>query len=240
MASQYQHRTISQMLSGNNRWADSVQSTNPNFFPQSARGQSPHTLWIGCGDSRVPETVITGTRPGDIFVNRNVGNQVQFGDENLMATLEFAVVALGVRNVIVCGHTGCGAVIASFKASRTIVPGRTPITLDPFPADSPLNRFLAPLTTSIANLITSLQISAVGEEEAVPILVRENIKMQVDNLCETEVIKNAWRNRPQGQELTVHGWLYDIASGRIQDLEVSRGPRLGPTPYKDVDEKDVE
>ncbi|KAJ3760672.1 carbonic anhydrase [Lentinula raphanica] len=237
MASQYQHRTISQMLSGNNRWADSVQSTNPNFFPQSARGQSPHTLWIGCGDSRVPETVITGTRPGDIFVNRNVGNQVQFGDENLMATLEFAVVQLGVRNVIICGHTGCGAVIASFRASRSIVPGRTPITMDPFPADSPLNRFLAPLTTSIANLITSLQISAVGEEEAVPILVRENIKMQVDNLCETEVIKNAWRNR---QELTVHGWLYDIASGRIQDLEISRGPRLGPTPYKDVDEKDVE
>ncbi|KAJ3720078.1 carbonic anhydrase [Lentinula raphanica] len=237
MASQFQHRSISQMLSGNNRWADSVQSTNPNFFPQSARGQSPHTLWIGCGDSRVPETVITGTRPGDIFVNRNVGNQVQFGDENLMATLEFAVVQLGVRNVIICGHTGCGAVIASFRASRSIVPGRTPITMDPFPADSPLNRFLAPLTTSIANLITSLQISAVGEEEAVPILVRENIKMQVDNLCETEVIKNAWRNR---QELTVHGWLYDIASGRIQDLEISRGPRLGPTPYKDVDEKDVE
>ncbi|KAJ3769604.1 carbonic anhydrase [Lentinula raphanica] len=237
MASQFQHRSISQMLSGNNRWADSVQSTNPNFFPQSARGQSPHTLWIGCGDSRVPETVITGTIPGDIFVNRNVGNQVQFGDENLMATLEFAVVQLGVRNVIICGHTGCGAVIASFRASRSIVPGRTPITMDPFPADSPLNRFLAPLTTSIANLITSLQISAVGEEEAVPILVRENIKMQVDNLCETEVIKNAWRNR---QELTVHGWLYDIASGRIQDLEISRGPRLGPTPYKDVDEKDVE
>ncbi|KAJ3991429.1 carbonic anhydrase [Lentinula boryana] len=234
-----QHRSISQMLSGNVRWAERVEQTNPNFFPESTRPQSPHTLWIGCGDSRVPETVITGTRPGDIFVNRNVGNQVQFGDENLMATLVFAVHELGVRNVIVCGHTYCGAVNASFRASGSIIPGRTPITLNSHAADSPLNRFLAPLTTSIANLITSLQISSVAEEEAIPILIRENVKVQVDNLCETEVVKNAWRDRPQGQELTIHGWLYDVGTGRIQDLDITRGPELVPTPHKSA-EKDAE
>ncbi|KAF8825491.1 carbonic anhydrase [Lentinula edodes] len=225
------HRSISQMLSGNVQWADNVQQTNPNFFPESAgRAQSPHTLWIGCGDSRVPETVITGTRPGDIFVNRNVGNQVQFNDENLMATLTFAVDQLGVRNVIVCGHTGCGAITASFRASKTVIPGRTPITLDVYSADSPLNRFLAPLTTSIANLVPNLQISSVVEAEAIPVLIRENVKVQVDNLCETEVIQNAWRTRPVGEELTVYGWLYDVGTGRIQDMEISRGPESLPKP----------
>ncbi|KAJ3809172.1 carbonic anhydrase [Lentinula aff. lateritia] len=204
------------MLSGNVQWADNVQQTNPNFFPESAgRAQSPHTLWIGCGDSRVPETVITGTRPGDIFVNRNVGNQVQFNDENLMATLTFAVDQLGVRNGV---------------ASKTVIPGRTPITLDVYSADSPLNRFLAPLTTSIANLVPSLQISSVVEAEAIPVLIRENVKVQVDNLCETEVIQNAWRTRPVGEELTVYGWLYDVGTGRIQDMEISRGPDSLPKP----------
>ncbi|KAJ3795636.1 hypothetical protein GGU11DRAFT_708910, partial [Lentinula aff. detonsa] len=91
---------------------------------------------------------------------------------------------------------------------------------------SPLNLFLAHLTTSIANLVTSLQISSVAEEEAIPILIRENVKVQIDNFCDTEVVKNAWRNRPQGQELTIHGcqWLYDIGTGRIQDLQIFRGP----------------
>lgn len=145
---------------------------------------------------------------------------------NLLATLTYLETFL----VIVCGHTGCGAITASFRASKTVIPGRTPITLDVYSADSPLNRFLAPLTTSIANLVPNLQISSVVEAEAIPVLIRENVKVQVDNLCETEVIQNAWRTRPVREELTVYGWLYDIGTGRIQDMEISRGPESLPKP----------
>ncbi|KAF8825489.1 hypothetical protein HHX47_DHR6000283 [Lentinula edodes] len=181
---------IAEMLSGNAQWAKAVTESDPDFFPTTARAQYPHTLWIGCGDSRVPETVITGAKPGDIFVKRNIGN-------------------------------GCGAVAASLAASRReTVPGQDPIiTIEGFPADSPLNLWLAPLTIFIG----SLGLSSTPHEEALPVAVRENIIAQVNSVCETEVIQNAWRRKIL-PNITVHGWVYDLETGRIQDLGISRGP----------------
>ncbi|KAJ4474849.1 carbonic anhydrase [Lentinula aciculospora] len=238
---------IAHMFEANKLWVDDLKGLQekhsfclppplptPDQFPTG--GQRPHTLWIGCGDSRVPETVVTGAVPGEIFVNRNVGNQVRFDDDSLMATLAFAVEELVVRpgdpDIIVCGHTECGAVSAGFRAFEEgrVDPGRTPVTIPTQRADSPLNRFLAPLTTSIGNLITKLGISSAPGREAIPALIQENVRAQVDNLCETEVIQNAWATRPPGQELYVHGWEYDIRSGLITSL-VTRGPDSMATPY---------
>ncbi|KAJ4475905.1 carbonic anhydrase [Lentinula edodes] len=212
---------IAEMLSGNAQWAKAVTESDPDFFPTTARAQYPHTLWIGCGDSRVPETVITGAKPGDIFVKRNIGNQARHDDESLMATLTFAVEVLGVEHVIICGHSGCGAVAASLAASRReAVRGQDPIiTIEGFPADSPLNLWLAPLTIFIG----SLGLSSTPHEEALPVAVRENIIAQVNSVCETEVIQNAWRRKIL-PNITVHGWVYDLETGRIQDLGISRGP----------------
>ncbi|GAW01294.1 carbonic anhydrase [Lentinula edodes] len=217
------HPAITQLLSANAQWAKDVEQLEPGFFKESAKGQAPHTLWIGCADSRVPESVITGAKPGDIFVNRNVGNQVNLDDDNMLAVLTYAVEHLGVEHVVVCGHTECGAAAASFGACASFVPGEMPITIPVDPADAPLNRWLAPLTT----LAASLQISSAPPNEALPLLVQENVKAQVDNLCRTKVIANAWANgkSPKGKEVWVHGWVYDVATGTIRDLGISRGPK---------------
>ncbi|KAF9075110.1 carbonic anhydrase [Rhodocollybia butyracea] len=212
------HTAITQMLSANAQWAKDVERLETGFFAESAKGQSPHTLWIGCADSRVPESVITGAKPGDIFVNRNVGNQVRFDDDNMLAVLTYAVVHLGVKHVIVCGHTECGAAGAAFGACKSFVPGRTPVTIPSHPADSPLNRWLVPFTT----LAAELQVSSLPQKEAIPLLVQENVKAQVNNLVHTEVIADAWAS---GKEVWVHGWVYDIGSGKIKDLGISQGPK---------------
>ncbi|KIK57645.1 hypothetical protein GYMLUDRAFT_45811, partial [Collybiopsis luxurians FD-317 M1] len=217
-----QHPAIAQMLSANAQWAQDVERHHTGFFAESAKGQSPHTLWIGCADSRVPESVITGAKPGDIFVNRNVGNQVHLDDDNMLAVLTYAVVHLGVEHVVVCGHTECGAAAACFGACSSVIPGKKPVTIDPHPPDAPLNRWLAPLTT----LAAGLGISSAPAKQALPLLVRENVKAQVNNLCLTDVIMNAWANgkSPKGKEVWVHGWVYNVSEGRIQDLGISRGP----------------
>ncbi|KAJ3725769.1 carbonic anhydrase [Lentinula raphanica] len=215
------HPAIAQLLSTNAQWAKDVERLEPGFFKESAKGQAPHTLWIGCSDSRVPESVVTGAKPGDIFVNRNVGNQVSLDDDNMLAVLTYAVEHLGVEHVVVCGHTECGAAAACFGACSSFVPGQTP-TIPAHPVDAPLNRWLAPLTT----LAASLEISSAPPSEALPLLVQENVKTQVDNLCRTEVIANAWANgkSPKGKEVWVHGWVYDVSTGTIRDLGISRGP----------------
>ncbi|KAJ3970918.1 carbonic anhydrase [Lentinula raphanica] len=215
------------LLAGNRHWVKFMHETHPHFFP-GPPSQTPHTLWIGCGDSRVPETTITEALPGEIFVNRNLGNQVRYDDESLMATLSYAVEELltdFAQIVIVCGHTECGAVSASYRARETADAGRTPITIPHQRPDAPLNRFLAPLTSSIRNLVEWLGISSVPEREALPLLIRENVRAQVDNLSRTEVVQNAWKTRPIGQELLIHGWVYDIRTGFITEL-VTYGPDI--------------
>ncbi|KAF5389860.1 hypothetical protein D9757_003671 [Collybiopsis confluens] len=225
---------VAQMLSANAQWAKDVESYEPGFFARSAQGQSPHTLWIGCADSRVPESVITGAKPGDLFVNRNVGkkenawwtshfrSQVHLDDDNMLAVLTYAVEQLGVEHVVVCGHTECGAAAACFGACSSVVPGQTPITIGSYAPDAPLNRWLASLTTIAANL----HLSSAPPKEALVTLVEENVRAQVNNLCLTDVIMNSWANgkSPKGKEVWVHGWVYDISQGRLRDLGVSRGP----------------
>ncbi|KAJ2920895.1 hypothetical protein H1R20_g2157, partial [Candolleomyces eurysporus] len=214
---------IQRMLTANAQWAEDVQKAEPSFFEQSAKGQAPHTLWIGCADSRVPDSIITGSKPGEIFVHRNIANQLKLDDYNALSVLRYAVDYLGVEHVVIVGHTECGGAAACLGASQnpSLDLKNAIATVPSLPADSSLNRWLEPLT----RLAASLGLSSTPHQEALPVVVEENVKMQVDMLAKTVTINDAWtKGTPKGQQVWIHGWVYDIATGKLKDLNVSRGP----------------
>ncbi|KAF9013964.1 carbonic anhydrase [Cyathus striatus] len=216
------NHTLQRMLTANAQWAEDVEKAEPGFFAECAKGQNPHTLWIGCADSRVPDSVITNAKPGEIFVHRNIANQLHLHDDNVLSVLRYAVDFLGVEHVVIVGHTECGGASACLHAvqSSKFSP-EDPVTISSLPADSALNRWLAPLSKHVS----SLKLSSTPPSEALPIVVEENVKMQVENLCQTITIQDAWgKGTPKGQDVWVHGWVYDIAKGKLKDLNISQGP----------------
>jgi len=199
-----------------------VSEIHPDFFPNSDKYPQPHTLWIGCSDSKVPEPSITAAQPGVIFVHRNIANQLRADDTSLLSVLAYAINYLGIENVIIIGHSGCGGALTSLKAAQA--PGFVPVlpitTIENEPVYSPLNRWLEPLT----QLAYSLQLPDQGAE-SLEILVRENVKVQVENLANTETIINAWiHGTPQKQKVYIHGWVYEFSTGHLKDLGITRGP----------------
>jgi len=183
----------------------------PDFFKKSAEGQSPKLLWIGCADSRVPESIVMAAKPGDIFVHRNIANQFHLSDDSAQSVLTYAVAHLGVEHVAVVGHTLCGGAAACHSAA----------TQPPDPSQPPLapalGRWLEPMTT----LAKNLNLGSLDSEMALRILVEENVKAQVANVIQTETIVNAWK---AGKKVLVHGWVYEIERGQIRDLGISVGP----------------
>ncbi|EKM82555.1 hypothetical protein AGABI1DRAFT_111160 [Agaricus bisporus var. burnettii JB137-S8] len=209
--------TAQSLLHSNAQWAQEVQSSDPDFCRNSAKGQSPHTLWIGCADSRVPESVITAVMPGAIFTHRNIANQFHPDDNNVLSVLEFAVNYLKVKNVVIVGHSECGGAAACLGAvQRENFDPEDFVTMPGTPADAPLNRWLKPLT----RLAATLGVSTTPPKVALPVVIEESVKRQVENVCESEVIVGAWT---KGQEVHVHGWVYELAEGRLRDLGISRG-----------------
>jgi len=217
----HQHSVLSRLLSANAQWAADVNQSEPGFFQQCALGQSPKVLWIGCADSRVPESVITACKPGDIFVHRNIANQFHLDDDNALSVLAYAVDILGVEHVVVVGHTQCGGAAACFEATQAASDSITPPLAVPSAArDAPINRWLAPLIS----LASSLSHNPAAE--ALPILVEENVKAQVKNLCNSDTVLSAWAvaNGRRSKPLWVHGWVYEIENGTLKDLGISKGP----------------
>lgn len=209
------------LLKSNVQWATAVTQKDLGFFPKSAQGQSPQTLWIGCADSRVPESVITASKPGDIFVHRNIANQFLPDDVNALAVLDYAVNFLGVEHVIVVGHSECGGASASLDAiqRKDFDPNGPVVTIPSLPPSAALNRWLEPLT----RLAGKLDIRTTSRDKALSLVVSENVKMQIDNLCQTQTIRDAWTvGTPKGQSVSIHGCVYDLATGRLQDLKVTR------------------
>lgn len=207
------HAALQALLDSNAQWARDVDAAEPDFFRQSAKGQSPQILWIGCADSRVPESVITGARPGDIFVHRNIANQVHLDDKSVLSVLQYAVDFVGVQHVVVVGHNECGGAAACLGAAQSSPSICPAVTVPSLPAESPLNTWLDPLT----RLAQSLHLSTTPHVEALPVLVEENVKRQVENLAK---IRDAWT-----KGVWIHGWVYDIASGTLRDLGISQGPQ---------------
>ncbi|KAF8798149.1 carbonic anhydrase [Phlegmacium glaucopus] len=210
------------LLKSNKKWATEVSQNDPNFFPDSAKGQTPHTLWIGCSDSRVPESVITASKPGVIFVQRNIANQLPSDDINVLSVLAYAVGHLGVENVVIAGHSGCGGAAACLNAAKSpdFDPHPPIRTIGDEPMNSPINRWLEPLTL----LAHCLQLPDTSPN-SLAVVVEENVKAQVENLANTETIKDAWLGKTHHkQKVFIHGWVYHLDNGLLEDLCITRGP----------------
>ena len=190
--------SIESLLRANHQWVEEELIKDPNFFKELAKGQTPQFLWIGCSDSRVPADRITGTKPGEIFVHRNIANLVLHTDLNLLSVLEYVVAYLKVKHIIVCGHYGCGGVRAAISRNNYEL----------------LNKWLRNIKdTFVKNEVLLHAIpDPVDRENA---LVELSIKQQIENLMKTSVVQKAWH---LGEDLTLHGMVYDVANGRLKQL----------------------
>ncbi len=189
------------LLDNNKKWVVEKLSENNNFFKKLADGQNPHVLWIGCADSRVPANEITNTNPGEVFVHRNIANMVVHTDMNMLSVLDYAVNVLKVRHVIVCGHYGCGGVKAAMtNNSYGIIDNWIRHIKDVY-------RFHKDELDSIDD-----------EKNRFDRFVELNVKEQVFDLAKTSIVQNAWEN---DQDLQIHGWVYQLSSGIIKDLDIN-------------------
>jgi carbonic anhydrase len=192
---------IGGLLTNNRVWAAEAVREDPAFFSRLAHQQAPEYLWIGCSDSRVPANQITGLAPGEMFVHRNVANVVVHADLNCLSTIQFAADVLKVKHIIVCGHYGCGGVIAALRDDKLGL------------VDNWL-RHVQDVRWKYAAEIDRLS----GEEARHRRLCELNVIEQVVNVCQSTVMRDTWRRR---QDLTVHGWIYDISDGLLRDLRVT-------------------
>lgn len=194
------HVTLSDLLNNNQYWAQSLTARDPDYFPRLSKAQSPKYLWIGCSDSRVPANEVVGVMPGELFVHRNVANMVVSTDMNLLSVLQFAVDVLRVEHIIVCGHYGCGGVKAALSQQEYGL----------------IDNWLRPLKGMRYQYREAFE--GLADKEEFDLLCQINVKRQVTNVCHTTLVQNAWY---QGRQLSVHGWIYDMNSGLIEDLGVS-------------------
>lgn len=189
------------LLDNNRKWATESLKEDPEFFNNLADGQSPQYLWIGCSDSRVPANMITQTKPGDIFVHRNVANMVVPSDMNMLSVLSYAVDVLKVKHVIVCGHYGCGGVQAAMGNQQ-------------FGLIDNWLRYIKDVYE-----VHSEELEAITDpHERTRRFVELNTIDQVQGLGKTSIVQNAWK---RNQPLHIHGWVYDIKNGLIKDLDVT-------------------
>ncbi|MCY4043841.1 MAG: carbonic anhydrase [Cellvibrionales bacterium] len=192
---------INDLLSANKAWAEAKKADQSDYFEKLSQGQSPEYLWIGCADSRIPAESLLGLQPGELFVHRNVANQAQVNDPNSMSVVQYAVTALKVKHIIVCGHVGCGGVKGALTQS----------------VDGYLDAWLAPVVKIAQDNKADLDALAT-EDEKTTLLAKLNVKHQIDELAKHPIIKAAWE---VGQDLALHGWLFDMPTGELVDLDLS-------------------
>ena len=191
---------LNQLFENNRAWAADMTARDANFFLRLSRQQSPQYLWIGCSDSRVPANEIVGLLPGELFVHRNVANLVVHTDLNCLSVMQFAVDVLKVKHIIVCGHYGCSGVQASLSARKIGL------------SDNWL-RHVQDVRQKHETRLASLP-----EKARLDRLCELNVIEQVVNVSQTTVMRDA---RERGQDLTVHGWVYGLRDGLLQDLKIS-------------------
>ncbi len=191
------NENLSHLFDFNRAWAKQMQEVDPGYFDKLAQLQTPAFLWIGCSDSRVPANQIVGLLPGEVFVHRNVANQVVHTDLNCLSVIQFAVEALKVQHIMVVGHYGCGGVKAALDKARV---GLVDIWL----------RHVQDVQTK-----HQASIEALPETERHDRLCELNTLEQALNVCQTMVVQDAWA---RGQKLTVHAWVYGLKDGLMHDL----------------------
>jgi len=192
---------LSKLLENNKEWVASVTKIDPDYFSRLVDQQAPEYLWIGCSDSRVPANQITGLAPGEVFVHRNIANVVVHTDLNALSVIQFAVDLIKVKHIIVVGHYGCSGVKAAQKKARIGL------------ADNWI-RHVQDVQDKHGKYLGSI----LKESERFDGLCELNVIEQVMNVCQTSSVQDAWLNN---QDLTVHGWIYDLKDGCVRDLGVS-------------------
>ncbi len=194
--------TLERLLDSNKAWAEKVNKENPEFFAKLSKQQTPEYLWIGCSDSRVPANQIVGLMPGEVFVHRNVANQVIHSDLNCLSVVQFAVEVLKVKHIIVTGHYGCGGVHAAYDNSRFGL----------------VDNWLSHVKDVHYKHMDEL--SKLSADDARDRLCELNVMEQVRNLARTTVVRDAWQ---KNQELVLHGFVYGLNNGLINDLGIDIG-----------------
>ena len=205
-------KTSEQLLDANKEWAAQQVKVDPDFFKRLEALQSPEFLWIGCSDSRVPANEITGTKPGEIFVHRNVANLVVNGDMNILSVLQYAVEVIKVKHIIVCGHYGCGGIQAAMTNQSFGV----------------LNNWLRNIKDVYRLHQTEIDALPTAEERNNR-MTELNVQEQVMNLAKTGIIQSAWKKE---QRPYLHGWVYSLGNGILKSiLEMPPNTPINPV-YK--------
>lgn len=194
-------KSLPHLFEQNRAWAKKISESDPEFFAKLAKQQNPELLWIGCSDSRVPANEIVGLLPGELFVHRNIANVVVHTDLNCLSVIQFAVDVLKVKHIMVVGHYGCSGVRAALRCERVGL------------ADNWL-RHVQDVCEKHEHCLGALPDEAARYRK----LCELNVVEQASNVCQTSIVRDAWE---RGQPLTVHGWVYDIKDGLLNDLQVN-------------------
>ncbi len=203
-------QTYEKLLLENKAWAKQRVEDDPEFFERLSHLQTPEFLWIGCSDSRVPANEITGTQPGEIFVHRNIANLVIHTDVNLLSVLDYAVVHLKVKHVIVCGHYGCGGVKAAMSNTSY---------------NQVLNMWLRNIKDVYRNNREELN-NITDENLRTDRLTELSVIEQVQRLAKTSIIQKAWKERNAPD---LHGWVYGLKDGLINPVyEMKANTEIDP------------
>lgn len=199
---------LDHLLANNCAWAQAIRTHDPEFFKKLASQQTPEYLWIGCSDSRVPANQIIGLAPGEVFVHRNVANIVAETDFNVLAVLQYAVDVLHVRHIILCGHYGCGGVIAALENFR----------------HGMIDNWLSGIRA--LRRMHHLELDALPPEAAADRLCELNVLAQAQHVAHTTILEDAWA---RGQNIDIHSWIYRLHTGIISPLAPPICQTLTPT-----------
>lgn len=206
-------KKLQNLFDNNRQWAEGRVRLDPDFFARLSRQQAPRYLWIGCSDSRVPANEIVGLDSGELFVHRNVANVVVHTDFNCLSVIQYAVEALKVDHIIVCGHYGCGGIKTALTGGQLGL----------------IDNWLRHIK-DVYNLHQRRLDAITDEKERLDRLCEINVAQQVANVCHTTIVQNAWQ---RGASLSVHGWIYSLNDGLLQDLGLCiDGPNQIPIIYR--------
>jgi carbonic anhydrase len=197
-------KTLEHIIKRNLEWANSVTEADPEFFSNLSKQQNPEYLWIGCSDSRVPANQIIDLPPGEVFVHRNIANVVVHTDLNCLSVIQYAVEVLKVKHIIVCGHYGCGGIEAAMDGQQHGL----------------IDNWLRHIRD--VHRFHGDKLDRLEHDEKFDALCELNVVEQVTNVANTTIVQKAWRD---GEDLSVHGWIYNINNGLLQDLGTRTAPK---------------
>jgi len=193
-------KKLTHLFERNVKWANEIKDKDPEFFTQLSKQQAPEYLWIGCSDSRVPANQIVALPPGEIFVHRNIANVAVHSDLNCLSVIQFAVDALKVKHIVVCGHYGCGGIKAAMGDQENGL----------------IDNWLGHIKD--VSRFHAEELDQLDEHVRFNRLCELNVLEQATNVCNSSVVQSAWKN---GADLSVHAWIYSIEDGLLKDLNLS-------------------